>query len=37
MGTENQRAVYELVNILDDQVYEWVLFFEGQVYEWGRF
>ena len=28
MGTKkNQRAVYELVNILDDQVYEWVCFF----------
>ena len=37
MGTKNQRAVYEYVNILDDQVYEWVRFFEGQVYEWGRF
>ena len=37
MGTKNQRAVYEKVNILDDQVYEWVRFFEGQVYEWGRF
>ena len=37
MGIENQRAVYEKVNILDDQVYEWVQFFKGQVYEWGRF
>ena len=27
MGTKNQRTVYELVNILDDQVYEWVRFF----------
>ena len=35
--TKNQRAVYEKVNILDDQVYKWVRFFEGQVYEWGRF
>ena len=35
-GYKNQRAVYEQVNILDDQVYEWVHFFEGQVYEWGR-
>ena len=34
---KNQRAVYELINILDDQVYEWVCFFKGQVYEWGRF
>ena len=39
MGTKSQRAVYDYVNILDDQVYvfEWVRFFEGQVYEWGRF
>ena len=37
MDTKRQRAVYEKVNILDDQVYEWVRFFEGQVYEWGRF
>ena len=36
-GLKNQRAVYEQVNILDDQVYEWVRFFEGLVYEWGRF
>ena len=37
MGTKSQRAVYEYVNILDDQVYEWVRFFKGQVYEWGKF
>ena len=37
MGTKNQRAVYEWVNISDDLVYEWVRFFKGQVYEWGRF
>ena len=37
MGTKSQRAVYEYVNILDDQVYEWVRFFKGQIYEWGRF
>ena len=37
MGTKNQRAVYECVNISDDPVYEWVRFFKGQVYEWGRF
>ena len=24
MGTKNQRAVYEWVNISDDLVYEWV-------------
>ena len=34
---KNQRAVYEWVNILDDQVYECVCFFKDQVYEWGRF
>ena len=33
----SQRAIYEWVNILDDQVYEWVCFFNGQVYKWGRF
>ena len=27
MGTKNQRAVYEKVNISDNQVYEWVRFF----------
>ena len=37
MGTKNQRAVYEWVNISDDLVYEWVRFFKGQVYEWGGF
>ena len=36
-GYKSQRAVYEWVNILDDQVYEWVCFFKGKVYEWGRF
>ena len=35
MYIENQRAVYEYVNILDNQVYEWVHFFKGQVYESG--
>ena len=34
---QNQRAVYEWVNISDDQVYDWVRFFKGHVYEWGRF
>ena len=37
MGTKNQQAVYEWVNISDDLVYEWVRFFEGKVYEWCRF
>ena len=37
MGTKNQMAVYEWVNISDDLVYEWVRFFKGQGYEWGRF
>ena len=37
MGTKNQQAVYEWVNISDDLVYEWVRFFKGKVYEWGRF
>ena len=36
-GYKSQRAVYEWVNILDEQVYEWVCFFKGQVYEWGGF
>ena len=37
MGTKNQRAVYEWVNISDDLVYEWVhFFFKDQVYKWGR-
>ena len=36
-GTKYQKAVYELVNVLDDQVYEWVRFFKRQVYESGRF
>ena len=37
MGTKNQGAVYEWVNISGDLVYEWVRFFKGQVYDWGRF
>ena len=37
MGTKNQQAVYEWVNISDDLVYEWVRFFKGKVYEWCRF
>ena len=37
MGTKNQQAVYDRVNIADNLVYEWVRFFKGQVYEWGRF
>ena len=36
MGTKNQRAVYEWVNI-SDQLYEWVRFFKGQVYDLCRF
>ena len=32
MGTKNQRAVYEYVTILDDQVYEWVHFFSKARY-----
>ena len=32
MGTKTQRAVYEYVNILDDQVYEWVRFFSKARY-----
>ena len=37
MGTKNQWAVYEWVNISDEPVYEWVRFVKGQVYERGRF
>ena len=38
MGTNNQMAIYERINISDDLVYEWVrLFLKGQVYEWGKF
>ena len=37
MGTKNQRAVCEWVNISDDLVYEWVRVVKGRVYEWGKF
>ena len=30
MGTKNQRAVCEWINISDDLVYEWVLFFKAR-------
>ena len=30
MGTKNQRAVYELVNISDNLVYEWVRFLKAR-------